>query len=34
MSELGEDEEVQEFLLKKMRQKGLSKKLLAELLKD
>jgi gas vesicle protein GvpN len=33
MAELGEDKEVQELLLRKLRQKGLSSKLLAELLK-
>ena len=34
MAELGEDKEVQELLLRKIRQKGLSSKLLTELLKD
>ena len=32
MAELGEDKEVQELLLRKIRQKGLSRKLLTELL--
>ncbi len=32
MAELGEDDEIQELLLRKMRQKGLGRKLLAELL--
>ena len=34
LAELGEDKEVQELLLRKIQQKGLSRKLLAELLKD
>jgi len=34
MSELGEDKEVQELLLRKLRQKGLSRKLLTEALKN
>jgi nitric oxide reductase NorQ protein len=34
MAELGEDKEVQELLLRKIRQKGLSQKLLTELLKN
>ncbi len=34
MSELGEDQEVQELLLRKIQQKGLSRKVLAELLKN
>ena len=34
MAELGEDKEVQELLLKKIRQKGLNRKLLTEMLKD
>jgi len=34
MAELGEDKEVQELLLRKIRQKGLSHKLLTELLKN
>lgn len=34
MAELGEDKEVQELLLRKIRQKGLSSKLLAEVLKN
>ncbi len=33
MAELGDDKEVQELLLRKVREKGLSKKLLAELMK-
>jgi nitric oxide reductase NorQ protein len=34
MAELGDDEEVQELFLRKMRQKGLSRKLLTELMKE
>ena len=34
MAELGEDQEVQELLLRKIRQKGLSRKLLTELLNN
>jgi len=33
MAELGEDKEVQELLLRKLRQKGLNRKQLTELLK-
>jgi hypothetical protein len=34
MAELGEDKEVQELLLRKLRQKGLNRKQLTELLKS
>ena len=34
MAELGEDKEVQELLLRKIREKGLNRKLLTEILKD